>query len=110
MKQQIVFTHKFEQSLSDSIAKCNPDKIFVLADDTTIRMCYNRIKHFECLKKGTTHNYSKCRCKQKPNFVILCMDGFASSKGHQIFNAYKSWWWNGNRYWGICRSYIQAWH
>ncbi len=27
MKQQIVFTHKFEQSLSDSIAKCNPDKI-----------------------------------------------------------------------------------
>lgn len=51
MKQQIVFTHKFEQSLSDSIAKCNPDKIFVLADDTTIRMCYNRIKHFECLKK-----------------------------------------------------------
>ena len=52
MKQQIVFTHKFEQSLSDSIAKCNPDKIFVLADDTTIRMCYNRIKHFECLKKA----------------------------------------------------------
>ena len=52
MKQQIVFTHKFEQSLSDSIAKCNPDKIFVLADDTTIGMCYNRIKHFECLKKA----------------------------------------------------------
>ena len=52
MKQQIVFTHKFEQSLSDSIAKCNPDKIFVLADDTTIRMCYNRIKHIECLKKA----------------------------------------------------------
>lgn len=52
MKQQIVFTHKFEQSLSDSIAKCNPDKIFVLADDTTIRMCYNRIKHFEYLKKA----------------------------------------------------------
>ncbi|MBF1478146.1 3-dehydroquinate synthase [Prevotella pallens] len=52
MKQQIVFTHKFEQSLSDSIAKCNPDKIFVLADDTTIRMCYNRIKHFESLKKA----------------------------------------------------------
>ncbi|MGP1560387.1 MAG: iron-containing alcohol dehydrogenase, partial [Prevotella intermedia] len=50
MEQQVVFTHQFEQSLSESIAKCNSDKVFVLADDTTARVCYNRIKDFDCLK------------------------------------------------------------
>lgn len=50
MEQQVVFTHQFEQSLSEAIAKCNPDKVFVLADDTTARVCYNRIKDFDCLK------------------------------------------------------------
>jgi 3-dehydroquinate synthase len=50
MKQQVVFTHQFEQSLSETIAKCNPDKVFILADDTTAHVCYNRIKDFECLK------------------------------------------------------------
>ena len=50
MEQQVVFTHQFEQSISEAIAKCNPDKVFVLADDTTACVCYNRIKDFDCLK------------------------------------------------------------
>ena len=28
MKQQVVFTHQFEQSLSETISKCNPDKVY----------------------------------------------------------------------------------
>ena len=98
MKQQIVFTHKFEQSLLDSIAKCNPDKIFVLADDTTIRMCYNRIKHFECLKKAQPITIPSADVNK--NLTSLSC----------VWTVLQSWWWNGNRYWGICRSYIQAWH
>ncbi|GAB6976909.1 3-dehydroquinate synthase [Prevotella falsenii] len=52
MKQQVVFTHQFEQSLSEAIAKCSPDKVFVLADDNTACACYNRMKGFESLKSA----------------------------------------------------------
>lgn len=63
MKQSIIFASQLEQELSEAIVECQPDRLFVLTDDTTRLLCWPRVSAFACMsgsslisiRPGDTH-------------------------------------------------------
>lgn len=49
MKQKIIFPVSLEQELTDEIAVCQPDKLFVLTDENTARHCWPVVNGYACL-------------------------------------------------------------
>jgi len=49
-RQKIIFPLQLEQALTEAISKCQPDRIFVLVDETTLRLCLPVVAHFGCMK------------------------------------------------------------
>ena len=49
-KQKVVIPQNLEQALTIAISECQPDRIFVLTDQTTQRLCLPVISGFECMK------------------------------------------------------------
>lgn len=52
MEQRIVISENLEQELAMAISECEHDKLFVLADETTTKVCWPLIKNFLCLKNA----------------------------------------------------------
>lgn len=50
MKQDVIISVNLEQHLQDAIEAVNPDRLFVLCDDTTARLCWPKVNGFACLK------------------------------------------------------------
>lgn len=49
MKQRIIISQNFETELATSLAECEHDRIFVIADETTAKVCWPLVKDFFCL-------------------------------------------------------------
>lgn len=49
MQQQVIISHDLEQSLAEAIQKCPHDKLFVLTDETTLRLCWPVVKDYACM-------------------------------------------------------------
>lgn len=54
MKQRIIISISLEKDLTLAISECEHDKVFVLADETTIDKCWPVIKDFRILKNAQT--------------------------------------------------------
>ena len=54
MKQRIIISTSLEKDLTLAISECEHDKVFVLADETTIDKCWPVIKDFRVLKNAQT--------------------------------------------------------
>ena len=54
MKQRIIISTSLEKDLTLAISECEHDKVFVLADETTIDKCWPVIKDFRILKNAQT--------------------------------------------------------
>ena len=52
--QKVIISHDLEQALTAAIAEVKHDRLFVLVDDTTERLCLPVISHFECIKPART--------------------------------------------------------
>ena len=50
MKQTILFPSDLQQTLQQEIAACHPDKLFILTDENTLRLCWPQVEEVECLK------------------------------------------------------------
>lgn len=50
MQQRIVFSQNLQRELADAIAESGHDKLFVLTDDNTRRLCWPVVSHFLSLK------------------------------------------------------------
>ena len=50
MKQKIILSKNLPADLSKAIAACQPDRMFVVADDTTAEHCWPKIREFDLLK------------------------------------------------------------
>ena len=50
MKQKIIISNQLQTDLSKAIAACQPDRIFVVADDMTAEHCWPKIREFDALK------------------------------------------------------------
>ncbi|WP_028911807.1 3-dehydroquinate synthase [Prevotella sp. MA2016] len=48
--QKVIISEHLDRALTESISECEPDKVFVLADDTTARCCLPVVERFECLR------------------------------------------------------------
>ena len=48
--QKVIIAENLEQSLTNAVNECEHDKIFILADETTHRLCVPVVADFECLK------------------------------------------------------------
>ena len=53
-RQQVVFPQYLEASLAEAIAACRPDRVFVLTDETTRRLCLPLVAGFACLSDAPT--------------------------------------------------------
>lgn len=54
MKQRIIISKCTESELTEEIASCNPDRLFIITDDITYKLCLPIIKDFECLNGAIT--------------------------------------------------------
>lgn len=52
MKQDVIISQHLEQDLTGAIERCTPDKLFVLADDTTQATCWHKISAFPVLENA----------------------------------------------------------
>ena len=52
--QKVIIAESLEQSLSDAIAECGHDRLFVLADETTERLCLPLVTQYACLQGAKT--------------------------------------------------------
>ena len=48
--QRIIISTDLDTELSQAIADCEHDRIFILTDETTHRLCLPLVKDFDCLK------------------------------------------------------------
>lgn len=52
MKQNVIISHNLESELSMAVADCEHDRIFVLCDEVTKRLCFPLIKDFDCINNA----------------------------------------------------------
>ena len=54
MKQRIIISKHLKTELAKAIAECEHDRIFVLVDETTNKLCWTLVKDYLCLKDAQT--------------------------------------------------------
>ena len=54
MKQRIIISKQLQTDLAEAIAECEHDRIFVLVDETTNKLCWSLVKDYLCLKDAQT--------------------------------------------------------
>lgn len=53
MKQNIVISENLERSLVVAISECQHDRVFVLTDETTKRLCWPKLSSMRCMQEVT---------------------------------------------------------
>lgn len=53
-KQKVIIANQLEKALTEAVSECKPDRIFVLVDETTERLCLPLVKDFPCLQQAET--------------------------------------------------------
>ena len=51
-KQKVIITQELQQALAAKIAACQPDRLFVLTDENTRRLCWPQVEHYPCLQQA----------------------------------------------------------
>ena len=51
-RQKVVISKDLQKALSDAIAECPHDKLFVLVDETTHQLCLPVIAGFDCMQEA----------------------------------------------------------
>ena len=54
MKQHVIISRHLKTELAKAIAECEHDRIFVLVDETTNKLCWTLVKDYLCLKDTQT--------------------------------------------------------
>ena len=54
MKQRVIISRHLKTELAEAIAECEHDRIFVLVDETTNKLCWSLVKDYLCLKNAQT--------------------------------------------------------
>ena len=49
MKQEVILSQDLEKSLVEAIGKCPHDRLFVLTDTTTLKLCWPLVSAYPCL-------------------------------------------------------------
>lgn len=50
MNQRVIISQNLEAELAQAIADCEHDRIFVLTDTTTLKLCWSVVSGYQCLK------------------------------------------------------------
>ncbi|KAA6309401.1 3-dehydroquinate synthase, partial [termite gut metagenome] len=53
-QQNIILCTNIEADFTQTLIQCSPDKLFVLSDEHTARLCMSRLKEWTCLKDRIT--------------------------------------------------------
>lgn len=54
MKQRVIISRHLKTELAKAIAECEHDRIFVIVDETTNKLCWSLVKDYLCLKDAQT--------------------------------------------------------
>lgn len=54
MKQRVIISRHLKTELAKAIAECEHNRIFVLVDETTNKLCWTLVKDYLCLKDAQT--------------------------------------------------------
>lgn len=52
MKQDVIISTSLDLHISDAIRSVSPDRLFVLCDETTARLCWPKVSTYECLSNA----------------------------------------------------------
>ena len=79
MKQNIVISENLERSLVVAISECQHDRVFVLTDETTKRLCWPKLSSMRCMQEVTLITIPAADTNKNLESLALVWD--ALSKG-----------------------------
>ena len=51
-KQKVIISANLENALAEAVSECSPDRLFVLMDETTERLCLPVVSQFKCMENA----------------------------------------------------------
>ena len=70
-KQEVILCKELESSLTQAIEKCSPDRLFVLTDEHTHRLCLPQIKDIPVMRQNTHSGQLPCGICGCPQSVLF---------------------------------------
>ena len=111
-QQKVVISQHFEQSLSQALAECSYDHLFVLVDETTERCCLPTLTSAFKHQPSDISIITLCATHQHKTLDTLShVWSELQQKGatrHSLMINLGGW--HGNRFGRFCRFYFQTWH
>ena len=109
-KQEVILCESLETSLGRAIELCPHDKLFVLTDEHTQRLCLPSLKESGLLKDAVEICIGAEDVHKTLETLDFRLDGIKHSRGYPPLFTYQSWRRDGDRSRRFCRSYIQTGH
>lgn len=48
--QKVIISHQLEETLREAVASCERDRLFILVDENTSKLCLPLISHMDCMQ------------------------------------------------------------
>ena len=64
-KLEVILCESLENSLAEAIEKCPHDRLFILTDEHTHRLCLPQLQNIPAIQDATENHYRCRRCTQK---------------------------------------------
>ena len=109
-KQEVILCESLETSLGRAIERCPHDKLFILTDEHTQRLCLPSLKEVSFLKDAVEINIGAEDVHKTLETLASVWMATESARGYTTFIAHQSWWRDGNRFRRFCRCYLQTWN
>ena len=105
-KQEVILCESLETSLGRAIERCPHDKLFILTDEHTQRLCLPSLKEVSFLKDAV----EICIGAEDVHKTLetLASVWMALSQQGATLIAHQPWWGHGNRFGRLCRRYLQT--
>lgn len=107
-KQEVILCESLETSLGRAIERCPHDKLFILTDEHTQRLCLPSLKEVSFLKDAVEICIGAEDVHKTLETHGLRMDGTESARGYTSLIAHQPWWGHGYRFGRLCRRYLQT--
>ena len=107
-KQEVILCESLETSLSRAIEQCPHDKLFILTDEHTRRLCLPALKELPALKDAIEICIGAEDVHKTLETLASVWMSLSTQGATRHSFAHQPWWRNGNRFGRFCRRHFQT--
>ena len=109
-KQEVILCEGLANSLTHAIAKCPHDKLFILTDEHTHRLCRPHLDGIPALEEAEEIIIGAEDVHKNMETLAAVWQALSEKGGQPPLPAHQSGRWHGDRPWRFCRFHLQAGH